>query len=132
MTEEFTTAPRLTGFPGSHRIAQQTNFQMSRPREPRRIRRAMAAALVLGASVSGCAVDPDYTAPATHLAPFHNEPTISAENSARPRPRLDTWWTGFKEPMLVTVVQRALDEESVRKSGVKPPCALAPAFVVAA
>ncbi|MCB8881260.1 efflux transporter outer membrane subunit [Acidisoma cellulosilytica] len=61
--------------------------------------------LVLG--VAGCMVGPDYKKPGVALAPFHN--SLPA-GGTQPAPQLDTWWTGFNDPMLVTVVQRALDQ----------------------
>jgi NodT family efflux transporter outer membrane factor (OMF) lipoprotein len=68
------------------------------------------AALIVGLSVTGCAVGPDYRAPAASLAPFHNRVTVSTEKVAEPPPPLDTWWTGFNDPVLVSVVERALRE----------------------
>ncbi|WP_207005768.1 efflux transporter outer membrane subunit, partial [Trinickia mobilis] len=58
--------------------------------------------------LSGCAVGPDYVAPTTQFAPFHNTITADSQRSTTPPPRLDNWWTGFNDPELVTVVQRAL------------------------
>ncbi len=66
----------------------------------------MLIPLTLGA----CAVGPDYTRPETSLAPFHNRIAAPAAAIATPAPSLDSWWTGFGDPMLVTVVQRALDQ----------------------
>src|ERR1700744_4200758 len=57
--------------------------------------------------LAGCAVGPKYVAPSTHLEPFHN--AIPAADSAK-APALDTWWTGFDDPMLVTIVERALNQ----------------------
>jgi len=65
------------------------------------------ASLVLALGAAGCAVGPRYAKPNTQLAPFHNLPAVAAQ---KPAPRLETWWTGFDDPMLVTVVQRALDQ----------------------
>jgi len=48
--------------------------------------------------------------PSTNLAPFHNLAGASATKPGFSPPRLETWWTGFNDPMLVTVVQRALDQ----------------------
>ncbi|WP_144140275.1 efflux transporter outer membrane subunit [Paraburkholderia sp. BCC1884] len=71
--------------------------------------RTALASLVLGLSLAGCAVGPDYQAPAPQLAAFHNTVGASAKEAAR-TPSLDQWWTGFNDPMLVKVVQRALSE----------------------
>jgi NodT family efflux transporter outer membrane factor (OMF) lipoprotein len=77
---------------------------------PRRTRRTAAASLVLAAGVAACSVGPDYVAPKTDLVPFHNLDAVAAQKTATPAPRLDRWWTGFNDPLLVTVVERALDQ----------------------
>src|SRR6266550_8351929 len=71
-----------------------------------------ATAIVLAFSLfaGGCAVGPRYVKPNTNLAPFHNLVGASAAKPEFPAPPLDSWWTGFNDPMLVTVVQRALDQ----------------------
>ena len=69
---------------------------------------AIAASAALGIGVSSCAVGPDYVAPTVELASFHNHAVASATQAATPAPPLDSWWTGFNDPMLVAVVQRAL------------------------
>ena len=69
---------------------------------------SLAASLAFAAALSGCAVGPDYVKPASELTSFHNHVTSSTEQVATVAPPLDTWWTGFDDPMLVTVVQRAL------------------------
>ena len=74
------------------------------------VRKAMAMVLGLSASLAGCAVGPHYAKPATNLVPFHNLAGVSATKPEFPAPALETWWTGFNDPTLVTVVQRALDE----------------------
>src|SRR5690349_20992507 len=66
--------------------------------------------LVLSLFAGGCAVGPHYAKPATNLAPFHNLAAASATKPRSSAPPLDTWWTGFDDPMLVTVVQRALEQ----------------------
>jgi NodT family efflux transporter outer membrane factor (OMF) lipoprotein len=66
-------------------------------------------ALLLSLLLEGCAVGPRYKAPTPALAPFHNQTSTSKDNSAI-APPLDHWWTGFNDPMLVTVVQRALNQ----------------------
>ncbi|TDV35881.1 NodT family efflux transporter outer membrane factor (OMF) lipoprotein [Paraburkholderia caballeronis] len=73
-----------------------------------RARTGAAAAWMLAVALSGCAVGPDYVAPSAGLAPFHNLGAVSARRAALPAPPLDQWWTGFHDPMLVTLVQRAL------------------------
>jgi NodT family efflux transporter outer membrane factor (OMF) lipoprotein len=67
-------------------------------------RSVLSAALTVG--LVGCtAVGPDYTRPNTTLNAFHNQPKETA-----PPPALDRWWTGFNDPVLEKVVQRALDQ----------------------
>lgn len=67
------------------------------------------SSLAIGISVASCAVGPDYVASTPDLAPLHN--VVAVENQKVPSaPPLDRWWTGFNDPMLVTVVQRALDQ----------------------
>jgi NodT family efflux transporter outer membrane factor (OMF) lipoprotein len=77
---------------------------------PRRltVQAHVAASLAFAAALSGCAVGPDYVKPAAGLTSFHNHVQSSTEQVATAAPPLDTWWTGFDDPMLVTVVQRAL------------------------
>lgn len=65
--------------------------------------------LLLSLLLEGCAVGPRYEAPTPALAPFHNQTSTSKDNTAI-APPLDHWWTGFNDPMLVTVVQRALNQ----------------------
>jgi len=67
-------------------------------------------ALALGASVTGCAVGPNYRRPAANLQPFHNAPSIETRTASLPVPPLDQWWTGFHDAELTRIVQRALDQ----------------------
>ena len=72
-------------------------------------------ALALSMTLAGCAVGrhpvgPNYAKPAMNVVPFHNLSSTHAATSGLPSPKLDTWWTGFDDPVLVTVVQRALDQ----------------------
>ena len=69
-----------------------------------------AIILALSLFAGGCAVGPRYVKPSTNLAPFHNLAGASATNPEFSAPPLETWWSGFNDPMLVTVVQRALDQ----------------------
>ena len=68
--------------------------------------------LLLSMFLQGCSVGPKYKAPpppGAELAPFHNK--LEAPNSREmSAPSLDEWWNGFKDPMLVTIVQRALNQ----------------------
>src|SRR6202162_1127480 len=73
-------------------------------------RNAMAMVLAVSAGLAGCAVGPRYPKPTTNLGPFHNLAGVGATKPEFPAPALESWWTGFNDPMLVTVVQRALDQ----------------------
>ncbi|WP_250469663.1 efflux transporter outer membrane subunit [Caballeronia sp. GAFFF2] len=64
------------------------------------------ASSTLFAALAGCAVGPDYVTPQTALQPLQHVPTQTGKTA----PPLDTWWTGFDDPMLVTVVERALSQ----------------------
>jgi NodT family efflux transporter outer membrane factor (OMF) lipoprotein len=63
--------------------------------------------LMMGAILTACAVGPNYHKPKDELAPFHNSPAAAASASAG-QASVDEWWTGFDDPMLTDVVQRAL------------------------
>jgi NodT family efflux transporter outer membrane factor (OMF) lipoprotein len=65
-------------------------------------------ALAFGVGLSGCAVGPDYQKPDTALAPFHNTAPLARAAGPTPRPEVSTWWTGFNDPVLVSVVNQAL------------------------
>jgi NodT family efflux transporter outer membrane factor (OMF) lipoprotein len=66
--------------------------------------------LLLTLALQGCTVGPKYKGPPPPaLAPFHNQVNPPEGNGASVTP-LDRWWTGFNDPMLATVVLRALDQ----------------------
>src|SRR5437660_11838993 len=67
-------------------------------------------AFALSASVTGCAVGPNYQRPTVKLQPFHNAVSSEARTASLPAPPLDQWWTGFHDPELTRIVKRALDE----------------------
>jgi hypothetical protein len=66
--------------------------------------------LPLSMFLQGCSVGPKYKVPPpprVEFAPFHNK--LEVPNSRdTPAPSLDEWWKGFKDPMLVTIVQREI------------------------
>src|SRR6202047_3035364 len=74
------------------------------------VRKAMAIVLAVSAGLAGCAVGPHYAKPTTNLAPFHNLAGVSTTKPEFPAPTLESWWTGYNDPILVSVVQRALDQ----------------------
>lgn len=68
--------------------------------------------LLLSMFLQGCSVGPKYKAPppsAAELAPFHNKFEVPNSRDT-PAPSLDEWWNGFNDPMLVTIVERALSQ----------------------
>jgi NodT family efflux transporter outer membrane factor (OMF) lipoprotein len=68
-----------------------------------------AAGLCVAAVVSGCVVGPQYKGlPATNLTDFHNSPAVQTRSTDTPPPPVDTWWTGFRDPVLTRIVDRAL------------------------
>lgn len=60
-------------------------------------------------ALSACAVGPDYQPPAPALAPFHNAAAIRMRNPAAAT-SLDAWWTAFHDPVLASLIHRALAE----------------------
>ena len=40
--------------------------------------------------------------------PYHNAPAIESRSATLPVPSLDRWWTGFNDPALAKIVERAL------------------------
>jgi NodT family efflux transporter outer membrane factor (OMF) lipoprotein len=72
--------------------------------------KAIVGSLIVAAALAGCAVGPDYVAPKADYAPFHNTEAVANRQTTLAAPRLDNWWTGFNDPMLEKVVQRALDQ----------------------
>lgn len=75
-----------------------------------RTSKAIIGSLIVGAALAGCAVGPDYVEPKTTMAPFHNADAVANRQTTLAAPRLDNWWTGFNDPELEKVVQRALDQ----------------------
>lgn len=65
---------------------------------------------LLSAMLLGCAVGPDYTAPELDMVRLHNTDVLAGRQTSLPAPRLDRWWSGFNDPMLEQIVQRALDQ----------------------
>ncbi|MGF6415887.1 efflux transporter outer membrane subunit [Paraburkholderia sp. MM5482-R1] len=73
-----------------------------------RTSKAIMGSLIVSAFLAGCAVGPDYVAPDIEMTSFHNAKTVADRQTTLPAPKLDSWWTGFDDPELVKVVQRAL------------------------
>ena len=75
--------------------------------------RARALAIGLGTAVclAACTVGPQYKGPpATNLTDFHNRVVIDSRQPDAPAPPFETWWTGFRDPVLTHIVERALDQ----------------------
>jgi NodT family efflux transporter outer membrane factor (OMF) lipoprotein len=67
----------------------------------KRVLVSAGVALVL----AGCAVGPQYKGPpTTPLAEFHN----ASRQTGNIAPPVETWWTGFGDPVLTRIVDRAL------------------------
>src|SRR5882672_1768054 len=80
---------------------------------PRTTGRALALAVGLGfaVSLSGCVVGPQYKGPpAAKLTDFHNRAAIDSRKTEAPAPPVETWWTGFDDPVLTRIVERALEQ----------------------
>jgi NodT family efflux transporter outer membrane factor (OMF) lipoprotein len=77
----------------------------------RRRRSAIQAAtsLTFLLALAACEVGPTYQPPSTPLAPFHNAAAVDARR-AGPSPQLDTWWDGFNDPVLDSLIRRALTQ----------------------
>jgi NodT family efflux transporter outer membrane factor (OMF) lipoprotein len=58
----------------------------------------------------GCTVGPDYRPPPVALGSFHSAAAIETRSHAAPAPPLDRWWTGFGDPQLTSVIERALEQ----------------------
>ncbi len=74
--------------------------------QPRAARRAISGALSL--FLSACAVGPNYQPPNTTLTEFHNAAAVTARATQTAAPPLDSWWTGFDDPVLDILIERAL------------------------
>jgi len=73
------------------------------------ISKTAITSLMVSMSLAACAVGPNYTPPRSELVPFHNLADGPGAKAASTTP-LDRWWLGFNDPVLVTLVQRALDQ----------------------
>jgi NodT family efflux transporter outer membrane factor (OMF) lipoprotein len=63
------------------------------------------------AFLASCTLGPHYQGPpATALAGYHNASLIEQRTTAPPPPSLDSWWSGFNDAELSTVVERALSQ----------------------
>lgn len=65
--------------------------------------------MIAAVLTAGCSFGPRYKPALVSLQPYHNAPSIESR-TATPAPPLDTWWTGFNDPELTKIVERALDQ----------------------
>jgi NodT family efflux transporter outer membrane factor (OMF) lipoprotein len=75
--------------------------------------RALAVAIGFCTVVwlSACTVGPQYKGPpATKLTGFHNSASVDNRQVEAPAPPFETWWTGFRDPVLTHIVERALEQ----------------------
>lgn len=77
---------------------------------PLRIRIAVLGGMLHAVILVGCAVGPDYRPAPIALDGFHNASAVAANTGAAPAPPLDRWWTGFGDPRLTGIVERALEQ----------------------
>jgi NodT family efflux transporter outer membrane factor (OMF) lipoprotein len=65
--------------------------------------------LTLSLALAGCVVGPQYKGPPpTHLSAFHRREAVESRQTAAVAPAIESWWTGFRDPVLTRVVERAL------------------------
>jgi NodT family efflux transporter outer membrane factor (OMF) lipoprotein len=75
----------------------------------RRFLRIVLAALSTMA-IAGCAVGPEYRRPNDELHAFHASSTPVVANKIDGEEALGTWWTGFNDPVLTQVIQKAREQ----------------------
>ena len=80
----------------------------------RRVAGIRTAIAILGilpvVTLASCAVGPDYRPAPMALTRFHNASAVESRSGAAPAPPLDRWWTGFGDPVLTSIVERALEQ----------------------
>jgi NodT family efflux transporter outer membrane factor (OMF) lipoprotein len=71
----------------------------------------VAATAILVGMLSGCEVGPDYDGPPdVKIEAFHNAPVVIPDTAGVTAPNLDKWWTGFNDPQLTKIVEKALEQ----------------------
>lgn len=69
----------------------------------------VVASMALTVALSACMAGPNYTRPDLNTsADYAQQSQLSERTPAAPAPALDTWWTGFDDPELTRIIQRAL------------------------
>ena len=98
--------------PAFYALVRKSKVKTDRKTHASSLTTTVGLILLLSMSLQGCSVGPKYKAPppsGAELAPFHNK--LKAPNFREmSAPSLDEWWNGFKDPMLLTIVQRALNQ----------------------
>jgi NodT family efflux transporter outer membrane factor (OMF) lipoprotein len=98
--------------PAFYALVRKSKIRTDRKIHASSLTTTVGLILLLSVFLQGCSVGPKYKAPpppGAELAPFHNK--LDVPNSRdTPASSLDEWWNGFKDPMLVTIVQRALSQ----------------------
>lgn len=62
-------------------------------------------------TLAACAVGPQYRGPpAMGAGSFHNSSVLDTRRSDNPPPPVETWWTGFHDPVLTRIVERAIEQ----------------------
>jgi hydrophobe/amphiphile efflux-1 (HAE1) family protein/NodT family efflux transporter outer membrane factor (OMF) lipoprotein len=98
--------------PAFYALVRKSKVKTDRKTHASSLTTAVGLILLLTMFLQGCSVGPKYKAPLSpgaELAPFHNKLEVPNPR-ATPAPSLDEWWNGFKDAMLVTIVQRALSQ----------------------
>jgi NodT family efflux transporter outer membrane factor (OMF) lipoprotein len=73
------------------------------------ITKTAVSTFIASAVLAACAVGPHYNRPKDELASFHNSP-MAGGSAHDGQASLDQWWSGFDDPTLTEVVQRALSQ----------------------
>jgi len=69
----------------------------------------LAAAALAALGLAACAVGPDYHTPDSPMpGQYQHAADVASINAAREPVALDTWWSGFQDPVLTKIVERAL------------------------
>jgi NodT family efflux transporter outer membrane factor (OMF) lipoprotein len=70
---------------------------------------SLALLALAGVSIGGCAVGPDYVAPKSPVAgAFMGAGAVAQRAAPAPAADASAWWTGFDDPVLTALVDRAL------------------------
>src|SRR3954454_4279713 len=98
--------------PAFYALVRKSKVKTDRKTHASSLATTVGLILLLSMFLQGCSVGPKYKAPpppGAELAPFHNKLNVP-DSRDRPVPSLDEWWNGFNDPVLVTIVQRALNQ----------------------